>query len=228
MKKCWICGNEATTGEHRVKASDLRLIFGHFSPKKPIFYHTDKRINQKISGIGSNRLQSFALICSQCNNERTQSYDFAWEKFSSFIRSRYPFICSGEKIYLQKIFPGSVARSMLRIHLFFVKLFGCIIVENNIAIDIKHFSESILSETAHPNLFLAICPSIDRYRTNSVGYSDLRIVKKGGHVVYAVCFYILDKICVRVVFSKPGQHRKGLIGTWHPSQIKKCLRIVKP
>lgn len=227
--KCWICGgNEANTSEHRIKASDLRLIFGKISPEKPLFIHNDKKINQKIKSVKSDRLKSYESICSKCNNELTQPYDKAWEKFSSFINSNHRVICSGKKIYLRKIFPGSVTRSMLYIHLYFVKLFGCIIIEKQIPIDIRPFSEAILSQTAHPNLFLAICPAIVRNPIKLVGYTDLQTIQFQGQVVYAVWFYIFDKICVRVVFSKPSQHRKGLIGTWHPSSIKKCLRIVDP
>ena len=226
--KCWICGNEANTGEHRIKASDLKLVFRNISPEKPIFMHNDKRINRKIESVGSDRLKSLALICSKCNSELTQPYDIAWEKFSSFINCHYLVIHSGKKIYLHKIFPGSVTRSILYIHLYFVKLFGCVIIEKQIPIDIRPFSEAILSQTAHPNLFLAICPEILRNSIKLVGYTDLQTIQFQGQVVYAVWFYILDKICVRVVFSKPGQHRKGLIGTWHPSNIKKYLQIVDP
>ncbi len=37
---CWICGDHATTGEHRTKASDLKSEFGVVSQKRPIYLHT--------------------------------------------------------------------------------------------------------------------------------------------------------------------------------------------
>lgn len=28
LPKCWICGEDATTGEHKTKKSDLKSVFG--------------------------------------------------------------------------------------------------------------------------------------------------------------------------------------------------------
>jgi hypothetical protein len=40
--KCWICGNEAQTGEHLIKASDMRAIFGpSASNQAPLRAHSD-------------------------------------------------------------------------------------------------------------------------------------------------------------------------------------------
>ncbi len=164
--KCWICGNNARTGEHLIKASDLRAIFGHVRQNQPVYHHSSSQQNVPIKGINTNILKSRALLCDRCNNVRTQPYDRAWETLSTYLRSR-PQIRSGDRINLGKVFPGAVHRSMLHVHLFFVKLFGCLATETALPIDISSFSNAILNNTAHPKVYLAISPYTDNVPTGS-------------------------------------------------------------
>jgi hypothetical protein len=73
--KCWICGSEANSGEHVIKASDLKDVFGNITQKNPIYTHTRLRKNQPIRGIKSDTLKYSARICARCNNELTQPHD---------------------------------------------------------------------------------------------------------------------------------------------------------
>lgn len=222
--KCWICGEGAHSGEHQLKASDLRAIFGHVRQTQPVFRHSGSRRNVAVKGLNADLMKSSALLCARCNNERTQPYDRAWERLSAFLRSRRQ-IRGRDRIDLGKVFPGAVHKSMLYVHLFFVKLFGCLIAENSIPIDLIGFSSSILSSTAHPKVYLAISPYIDEIPTGSAGYSDLDTAQLDGRLVYATWLYILDRFSIRVMYAEPTEHRRGLIDSWHPSTIKKCIRV---
>lgn len=84
--KCWICGNEANSGEHILKASDLSSIFGPVTTHAPLYKHTAKQKNQLIQGIKSDQLKSKARLCARCNNERTKPHDKAWEHLSAYLR----------------------------------------------------------------------------------------------------------------------------------------------
>jgi len=221
---CWICGGNAQTGEHPIKASDMRAIFGRVRQKRPLYRHSLSQRNVPVKGINANPLKSAALICSQCNNQRTQPYDLAWKTLSAHLRSK-PRIRSGERIDLVKVFPGAVHKSMLHVHLFFVKLFGCLIAENSIPIDIMGFSNAILNNSAHPRIHLAISPYTDGVVSGSAGYSDLDTDQLDNRVVYATWLYILDRFSVRVVYAEPTEHRKGLVNSWHPASMKKCIRV---
>lgn len=222
--KCWICSNEAGTGEHLTKASDLRSVFGHVSQGNPIYFHNSRHRNLPVRGIKSNTLKSNALLCARCNNERTQPYDRAWQRLSAYLRSKPPIRC-GDLVCLHKIFPGAVKQSMLQVHLFFVKLFGCIIVEHAVPIEIAGFSAAILEQSPHPNLYIAFSPYVDRLEGRSVGISDLETAQIMGRVVYAVWLYVLDKFTIRVMYAEPNEHRKGLVHAWHPSTVRKCVRV---
>ena len=222
--KCWICGDEARTGEHTIKRSDLRAIFGKVSQDRPLYRHTYKKRNISIKGLNVELLKSGGRLCEHCNNQCTQPFDRAWERFSAALRTK-AVIRSGGCIDLGKVFPGSVKKSMLHVHLYFVKLFGCLIEENALSIDITGFSQAILNTASHPKVHLAISPLTYGLPFASVGYSDLQLAKLNGKIVYATWLLTLDKFTVRIVYAEPTEHRKGLIDSWHPSSITKYLRV---
>lgn len=117
--KCWICGNEANSAEHFIKASDLRSLFGHVTQDKPIYMSTSINRNQPIRGIKSAKLKYNSRICCKCNNECTQKHDRAWESMSDYFGLRRPPIQAGKLLRIGNIFPGTVKASMLDVHLFF-------------------------------------------------------------------------------------------------------------
>lgn len=219
--KCWICGNKATTGEHKTKASDLRALYGSVSQKKPLFFHTDQRRNQKVGSIKSNKFKFDALICSHCNSARTAPHDKAWEQLSKFLREKNPAIKKGDAISLHKIFPGAVSKSMLYVHLFFVKLFGCAIVEHGIPIDIGPFAEAILQQILHPKVFLAFGSSLNM----GTGLTNMETANINGRCVYATWFYIVEPVAVNVIYAEPSEKREGLVHAWNPSTISKCINV---
>lgn len=224
--KCWICGAEANSGEHRVKASDLRSIFGHVRQERPVFYHTAARRNLPVKGINAGILKSVARICERCNNDRTQDHDRAWEHLSKYLRAQSPLI-PGDPINLLRVFPGRIRASMLNVHLFFVKIFGCLIVENAMPIDSSPFSRSLVERTAHPYVHLAISPHTDGLAAGTAGYSDFSTAQILDEVFFASWMYVLDHFSMRVMYAKPSERRDGLIDSWHPSTITSRIRVAQ-
>ena len=222
--KCWICGGMADSGEHRIKASDLRDLFGRVSPDRPLYYHDEQQRNRLVKGLKANILKSSARLCVKCNNERTQPFDRAWERLSKSLRRRRFHLEIGERIKLQKVFPGHVEKSMLAVHLYFAKVFGCQIAEHHVPIDLSEFSDAILKCRPHPKLHLALCPPVDNVGV-SAGGSEITASQLGERVMYAVWFYILDRLTVRVMFAEVGEKRRGLVDSWHPSENKKIIRV---
>ena len=122
--KCWICGKLGTTGEHLIKASDLRSYFGEVSQEIPIYFHTSEKKNFPVGSIKKSKsLKSDALICNECNSSRTQLYDKAWERLSGYLSANWQETLAARQFNLTNIFTGKVRESLLYIHLFFVKLF---------------------------------------------------------------------------------------------------------
>lgn len=226
--KCWICGDEADSGEHLIKASDIKSRFGPISPDKPIYIHSKEHRNRQVRGLKSRKLKSDAPMCRRCNNERTQPYDLAWQKLSEFVSSRQPRIKIGDRLRLKRIFPGSVKSSMLNVHLYFVKAFGCKIVEGAAPINVSPFAEALLQRRAHPSIYIAICPQLI-LKLDILGSSEVYATddKLTGRSISATWLYHLDRFTVRVVYVEPGREIQGMIGAWHPTTIKKYLRITK-
>jgi len=221
--KCWICGNEATTREHMTKASDLRALFPNVTQKKPIFFHTEKIRNQKLGSVKSDKVKFNVQICAQCNNVRTADHDRAWERLSKFLREKDPHIKEGDLIFLDKVFPGSVASSMLDVHLYFVKLFGCIIKQGKLPIDILPFSESIMCQKPHPKIYIAFNPAFNLGTGLSDVEMDIDILT--GKCAFATWFYIIDPFLVNVMYADSTERRQGLIHAFHPSTISNCIYI---
>ena len=79
---CWICGSDADSAEHRLKASDARMVFGEISPAAPIYSIDKQERPVRIQSVKSRHLAFEQRICRKCNNERTQPHDRAWEALS--------------------------------------------------------------------------------------------------------------------------------------------------
>lgn len=222
---CWICGGNANSGEHLIKASDLKSLYGHVTQNNPIYVHTSLKRNQPIPGIRSDKLKYRSRICSRCNNERTQPHDRAWEKLSNYLRNRRPPIQGGTLIRLAKVFPGAVQRSMLGVHLFFLKQFGCLIAENSIPLDISVFSQAILQQIPHPNVHLRFVTGLQDTSHKLVSRSEVKTAKLNGSIAYATWFYVVDCIAVNVIYAEPMERRRALVHSWHPTTVVKRVRI---
>jgi hypothetical protein len=227
LMSCWICGAEADSGEHMIKATDLRALFGHVDQRSPLFMHTDLRRNLPVPGIKSNLLKHKARLCSRCNNELTQKHDRAWTALSQYLQARTPPIRPGMKVRLCDIFPGKVSRSMLDVHLYFVKLFGCIATEHAIPLPIGEFSSAIRSGQAHPHVWISIGTSFHRPEINHAGCTEVQAAKLNGKVVFAIWTYFLGHVDVNIMYSLPGQRRRGLVDAWNPATAHKALTIAK-
>lgn len=222
--KCWICGDEANSGEHILKASDLSSIFGTVTTRAPLYKHTVKRKNQLIQGIKSDQLKFKARLCARCNNERTQPHDKAWEHLSAYLRGLPQPIPSGATFSVSKVFPGTEAQSMLNVHLYFAKLFGSLIAEHNLPIPIDEFAHAILNGVPHSKLWLAHWTGLQS-QPELAGGTDLNVATTLAGVAFATWFYIAGPAAVNVMYAKPGECRDGLIGAWHPSKFCEELTI---
>ncbi len=198
--KCWICGGDASSGEHKTKKTDLLSVFGKWTQANPLYYHDADRANQLVRGPKSDVLKSPSLICAHCNNERTQPHDRAWEVMSSWFRQNLPAMPTGSVVRATRIFPYDTKRQMLNVHLFFLKLFGCALLEaaGKIPIDLEPFASAIMRGRAHPDVYLKFGhgPAI-------VGRANLRNEQTSDktHQI-AGWSYLLDGFEVQVLFAK--------------------------
>jgi hypothetical protein len=113
---------------------------------------------------------------------------------------------------------------MMNAHLFFLKLFGCMLCEakangHEVPIDIAQFSQAIMTGRAHLEVYLQFGKWDD-----SVGRSDLHCWTVQNGSVLAAWLYELDTIAISVFFAQAErwEHR---IDLWHPNSKTSSKRF---
>lgn len=225
--KCWICGGYARTGEHKSKKSDIKAVLGSPSPTAPLFIHTSDRVNRRLMGLKADILKSKGLICGFCNNELTQPYDVAWSTLSDALRARRPSLIPGDRYRATTAFPYDTGRHLLRVHLFFVKLFGCHIAETGVNIDLTEFSASILQGRAHPHVYLQVGRAPSLAGNQTVGMSNLcAAMDSAGRCGFAVWDYYVGPVAVTVIFAPNGGPPPMAGQAWHPQNGTSRFKVI--
>jgi len=107
---------------------------------------------------------------------------------------------------------------LLNVHLYFVKLFGCHVIQEDIPIDVAAFARSILNTKAHPYVYLKFGHAPLEGVKARAGMSDIEAsLFPDGTCAFATWFYDLGNLWVNVMFAADGERRDGLVGAWHPS-----------
>jgi hypothetical protein len=223
---CWICNqNEANSGEHKTKRSDLLAVLGNPTQEEPFHYHDLEQRNRPVKSLDAKILKAPIRICAECNTTRTQPHDRAWEEMSKWLRERQPPLKVGGLVRGNRIFPQSTRTEMKNVHLFFLKLFGCMICEaksngHDVPIDIAPLSDAIMSGQPHPEVYLQFGKC-----DGTVGRSNLHCWTTDRGSVLAGWLYELDNIAVSVMFAQAGRWEPSP-DTWHPLTGSNRFRVV--
>jgi hypothetical protein len=222
---CWICGNAANSGEHLIKASQLRALFGAVSQKEPLFYNSDDERNKILQSINSKPLKCKSL-CAPCNNARSQRWDRAFERLMSYLASNGATLRPGQFVRLNAIFPYDTRHEAVRLHLYFVKLFGCVIAASQetqepIPIDLAPLSDAIAKERPYQNLYVALGSISNDTLPLGAGPTDVHCELQDGKVVYAAWLLQFGRLWISLAIAAPGQEREGMRNAWHPSRAKR-------
>lgn len=227
---CWICGtNPATTREHLIKKSDLEAIFSKGKDGGRFYFNDEHRRDKIVQGLGADILKSPVKICENCNSARTQPHDLAWASMSNWFRTNPERLRAGQVVRLNRIFPHDTRRQMLKVHLYFAKLFGGMIREGEqkqgvekIPIDIRPFSEAIMGNRAHREMFLQF-----GIGDGAVGRSSLNCqIREDRKFVIAHWVHRLGGVAVNVLFLQEGESWRNLETAWHPKHNFKTFRVV--
>jgi hypothetical protein len=217
MMNCWICGEDGKTGEHLVKASDLKFLFGNITQMKPIYFFKSNKSPRRLQSINTNFVKSKAKICAQCNGAKTQPFDKDWQTLSEYIQKNYAQLRSNKNIKLKNVFPGRVAEAMLNVHLYFCKLFGCRATSEEIPIDIASFADAIKSVKPNDKLYIRF--EVWNPKNKIAGVSKIQTVAVSNVVKDAFWYYIIGNIVVCISFNGLPAESKLNKTSWHPSKL---------
>ena len=118
---------------------------------------------------------------------------------------------------------------MLEVHLYFLKLFGCLIHEGDIPIDLSGFSSAIVAEKMHPNVYLkfgVLSAQDDQKRAGRTDVGSSMLVETG-ECAFLSWFYVVGQLSTNVMYAIEGEDRLGLISAWHPVRGTKRLVFEK-
>jgi hypothetical protein len=221
---CWICNlNKADSGEHKTKRSDLAAVLGEPTQGRRFYFHDLERHNKPVGSLDAKILKAPIRICTQCNTRRTQPHDRAWEEMSDVLRGRNSFTI-GQWIRCNRIFCHDTKRQMVNVHLYFLKLFGCMLREakangKNVPIDIAPFSQAIMTGRPHPEVHLQFgrCDG-------TIGRSNLHCWQTEHGSVFGGWLYELDTIAISVLFAQAGRW-ENREDRWHPRSPTSAKRF---
>lgn len=190
-------------------------MLGMPTQAQPFFYHNMTTKNRLVRSYKADFLKSPSRLCARCNNQRTQPYDYAWQRLSESLRTRRPPIKLGDIIRADRIFTSNTTEQMRNVQLFFAKLCGCHFIEANLKFDQASLSRSILTGKGSPYIYIKFGVS----KTGMVGMSDLHAatLTPDSSCAFAAWIYSLGTLEIQVMYATKGEHRDGLIGAWHPS-----------
>jgi len=121
--KCWICNNEAKTGEHKFKSSDLKRLYGkQFDDSLIIKLDNDEL---KLQGPNSNLVKHNSPICQKCNNDLTSPHDKAYDKFIIESTKSFEKLCKTKAINVIDIYGDNWKTELRNLYKYFAKQIGC-------------------------------------------------------------------------------------------------------
>lgn len=217
---CWICGCKADSGEHIPKSSTLSNIFKHVSQSQPLYLSSESYRNRPLQSINS-KLVKFKVICSKCNNSLTQPADKAWDALLTYVSKNIHSKDVGSVLPLHKVFPTNRKQQLINLHHYFIKLFGCVAAQFNIAIDLPGLASSLKSNGISELIHIGISRRDWLNNLTYAGPSDMHTISDtNGQVIAAVWFLTIDKVVFQLVYCSPSFSITGLRNTWNPSKGK--------
>lgn len=211
--KCWIFRvKDAKTGEHLIKHSDLRAVFGKPDQNQRFYFHDLQRANREVQSLRSDILKSPILICAGCNTTRTQPHDRAWEHMSRWLESVSRQFASAILSAATESFATTPSARCATCIFIFLKQLGGMILEGkgNVQIEVTPVADAIKNNRPHPEVYLQFGRS-----DGTVGRLVKCIKLETGHVL-ACLFYRVGAFTVNVIFAQAGGGWESLSATWHP------------
>ncbi|MDD4962804.1 MAG: hypothetical protein PHI11_02670 [Gallionella sp.] len=156
-KRCWICGEIATSGEHLLKRTDVVAVFGESFSKRVVKADLEGNHKKYIQSPNSKYLKYPVNLCANCNNARTQPYDRAYKQFADYIRENFDELKHGAEINTNLVFGKQYAKKMQRnLFCYFAKSFGCQL--DDVGLPVPKILKSILNGENYGNLYrVGVC-----------------------------------------------------------------------
>lgn len=130
--KCWWCGSTDLSREHKIKKTDLELLYGKVYSKSNLVNHIKYVTEEKgenIQSSSSNRIKFEKNLCKKCNGAKSQVFDMAYQKFIEQYCQNRTQIKNSQIIDLEKVFGSTWKEDYLNVKRYIGKHVGCRMAE---------------------------------------------------------------------------------------------------
>jgi hypothetical protein len=130
---CWWCATTAADSrEHKLKRSDLVRQFGP-GPYKELVSTRGERIRD-VQGPNSVLAKFKPTMCAKCNNERSQPFDIAYDRFTSYLDEHERHVLASRSVDLRAVFGPEWEAGRDRLLRYMAKHVGCRLAENEVQV----------------------------------------------------------------------------------------------
>ena len=131
--RCWWCGDDANSREHKWKKSELNALYGgDISKNYPLTWMDDAGNSKQVQGPNSVAVKFEASLCQNCNNARSQPFDRAYDQWIGYVSENYDQIIQRSYIDLREIVdPAEVEGFRLGLARYFVKHVCCRVADKS-------------------------------------------------------------------------------------------------
>lgn len=134
---CWWCrAAPATTGEHKIKATDLRRLAGMSGPPAPSnLYRGGDSYSGLLSSLkrGSS-VQWAKVMCAKCNGSRDLAFDRAYGVFSDYVWTQHPQVRRSRVIRWRSVYERNYQPHARNVARYFGKQIGCMLASQNLPV----------------------------------------------------------------------------------------------
>lgn len=118
---CWWCGGGDLTREHKFKKSDLLRMYD----QSGLVWGDGAYLRTVQSIRKSGTVRFTASLCAKCNNEHSQTFDYAYEKFSNYVWQNLDAIAHNEFLDMAVIYGACWQDKALDLARYFAKHIAC-------------------------------------------------------------------------------------------------------
>jgi hypothetical protein len=161
------------------------------------------------------------VLCARCNSSVTQPFDLAWDTFWTYLNKNEAALKTGSTIRLYRVFSYHAKREALNLHLYAVKLFGCVAAEFSIPLDLARMADAIARRQPNPNVYVGLGKRTWLKSLVFAGPTDVDCDLDGPKCVFAVWFLDVGIWRFQFIYAVPGQKRDGMLDTWNPTRTRR-------
>ena len=130
--KCWWCGSNDPSGEHKMKKTELEMLYGKVYQKGNLINHIKYKTEshgKNIQGSNSNRVKFEKNLCKICNGAKSQKFDKAYQKLIEFYFLNRNEIKESKAIDLEVVYGENWKVEYLNVERYIGKHLGCRLAE---------------------------------------------------------------------------------------------------